>query len=148
MDVGPPVASEPYRCAACGFALWLPVADLDVAVVGLYDDARFPGRCLVALREHAEHLHDLDDHTVAALMAAATRVGRTVRDAVAADRLNYAVLGNTEAHVHVHVIPRIHTLDPIPKRPPWEHPDAASALPERERTRLLHLLRSRLNRRV
>jgi len=39
-----------YRCATCGFELHHPIATLSVSALGLYDDARFPGRCILALR--------------------------------------------------------------------------------------------------
>jgi len=43
-----------YECDQCRFDLWLPVASLFVSELGFYDDARFPGRCILAFRDHAE----------------------------------------------------------------------------------------------
>lgn len=48
-----------YRCETCGFELWLPIAELSCSTLGLYDDARFPGRCLLVLHEHVEDLTTL-----------------------------------------------------------------------------------------
>src|SRR5690606_22953314 len=63
----PPMTPDPdgpgraaaWRCAACGFELARPIARLRASTVALYDDARFPGRCVLALDEHATLLEDL-----------------------------------------------------------------------------------------
>lgn len=130
---------DPWTRCDCGFELWIPVADLSVSTVGLYDDGRFPGRCIVALREHHTALEDLDDHEAAEFMGDMRAVGRAVRSLTGAPRVNYAVLGNTEPHVHCHVIPR-HYDDPVPTRPPWEHPAKKFKLPGSEITRLAQQL--------
>lgn len=110
-----------WTCASCGFDLWIPVASLAASEVGFYDDARFPGRCIVALRDHHEHLDEVPADLRRAFGDDVARVGAAVRAAVDPVRVNYAVLGNTVAHVHSHVIPRP-VDDPVPMRPPWEHP--------------------------
>jgi diadenosine tetraphosphate (Ap4A) HIT family hydrolase len=125
-----------YRCGDCGFTLWRPLWRFPHTALGLYDDARFPGRCLLALRDHAVHYEELPAPRVAALMQDAARVGSVLRKVVGADRVNYAVLGNTEPHVHVHLIPRLDRIDPVPRRPPWEHPDPVVPLPADELERI------------
>lgn len=131
-----------YVCDTCGFELWLPLWRFEHSRVGLYDDARFPGRCIVVLEEHATALESLDPGALAALMGDSARVGEAIRQVVGADRVNYAVLGNTEPHIHVHVIPRIHEIDPVPSRPPWEHPSPCESLsPARRQTLMAELVR-------
>lgn len=119
------MSSPGTPCPACGFSLWRPLARLDVSDLGFYDDSRFPGRCLLKLRDHHEGLEDVDVGTARAFMADAQRAGRVIKEAVGAMRLNYAVLGNTIPHVHFHLIPRL-PGDPIPHRPPWEHPSSVA----------------------
>lgn len=127
---------EHYECAACGFALWRPLWGFEHTVLGLYDDVRFPGRCLLAVRDHATRFEALDPELASALMLDAAVVGRVVRAAVGADRMNFAVLGNTEPHVHVHIIPRVLATDPVPDRPPWEHPEKPGPLAADVRERI------------
>lgn len=117
-----------WTSCRCGFELWVPIADLSVSTVGLYDDDRFPGRCIVAFREHHVALEDLKDDQASAFMADIRIVGRAIKEATDATRINYAVLGNTEPHLHCHVIPR-QVDDPVPTRPPWEHPAKKAPLP-------------------
>jgi diadenosine tetraphosphate (Ap4A) HIT family hydrolase len=117
-----------YGCGVCGFKLWLPISELRRSVLGLYDDARFPGRCILALTHHEEQLEDLDPETAAAFLEDARDAARAIARATASPRVNYAVLGNTEPHLHWHLIPRFPDREPLPARPPWEHPENASPL--------------------
>ncbi len=116
--------SEQWSCAACDFRLWIPVhaPGLTTARVGLYDDGRFPGRCIVVLEEHHEHLDALPPEALAALWSDVARVGGAVRAVTGAVRVNYAVLGNAARHLHVHVIPRQPSAEELPTRPPWNDP--------------------------
>jgi diadenosine tetraphosphate (Ap4A) HIT family hydrolase len=48
--------------------------------------------------------------------------GKALRDVMKVDRVNYALLGNAEPHLHWHLIPRSKELNPIPTKSPWNHP--------------------------
>lgn len=54
-----------------------------------------------------------------------------LRELTEATRVNYAVLGNAEPHLHAHLIPRFPALEPVPHRPPWEDPRERRSLGER-----------------
>lgn len=123
-------ADRPWACPSCGFELWVPVdaPALSSTVVGLYDDGRFPGRCLVVHREHHEHLDALPDAALAAFWADVARVGGAVRRLTGAAKVNYAVLGNATRHLHAHVIPRQPAAEDLPTRPPWNDPRPLTGL--------------------
>lgn len=109
-------------CPQCGFGLWTPLARLSVSDVGLYRDARFPGRLLLSIRDHYEHLDEAPVPVAIAFMKdiqAASRALRTAFDDVT--RVNVSILGNAEPHVHAHLIPR-RASDPLPTKAPWEDP--------------------------
>lgn len=144
MTAADAVSTAAYECASCGFDLWLPIASLSVSVLGFYDDARFPGRCILAFRDHAEELTELDDDAASAFMADARTAARAIHEATRCDRLNYAILGNTLPHLHWHLIPRTREGDPIPTRPPWEHPEPQTKLAASETERLVAAIRSQL----
>lgn len=116
--------SDDWSCTTCGFQLYLPVhaPSLRVSRLGLYSDARFPGRAIVVLDRHAEHLEDLEAGDLQQLWSDVATVGRALRPLVGADRINYGVLGNANQHLHVHVIPRRPAREPLPTRPPWSDP--------------------------
>lgn len=120
-----------YQCSECGFELWLPVWDDSYTAVGLYDDARFPGRSLVVLREHWEHFDELPRWQLRALDCTMMRVGTALRGVIGASRVNYAILGNAVPHLHAHVVPRFPSQEPAPERPPWEDPRERDTLGQR-----------------
>lgn len=128
-------AIKPYTCDVCGFEVWIPLLDLDVSEVGLYSDARFPGRCVVVLTQHETEIENLPTSLAISFTQDVLTVGRAIKKAVGADKINYAVLGNTAPHLHAHVIPRVWSMDPIPEKSPWQHPLPSSKLdPESERS--------------
>ena len=70
-----------------------------------------PGHVLVAVKRHAENLYALDEAQAAAVLRAAARVARAIRDAFAPQGLsvyqaNGKAAGQTVFHYHVHLVPR------------------------------------------
>jgi len=106
-------------CRVCGFSLRLPVARLAASDVGLYDDARFPGRMLVSAHEHFEHLDEMVPDDLGLFMADVAQTSRALRSPDGVERVNVAILGNRESHVHAHVIPR-RAGEPNAGRAPWD----------------------------
>lgn len=131
-------------CPTCGFKLWLPVARLQVATLGLYDDARFPGRALLVFDDHVEHLEDLPFERARAFFEDARTAARAIKLVASSPRVNYAILGNTEPHLHRHLIPRQPRSEPAPERPPWEDPRLRTPLGADGVTRFVERLRTAL----
>lgn len=132
----PKPTTTSYACGTCGFDLWLPLVRLDVSTLGLYNDARFPGRSILALHDHYEDLSEVELGLLSRFVGDVRRAGTAIKAATGADRMNYAVLGNVAPHVHFHLIPRVLATDPVARRPPWEHPMPSSPLPIEEVERL------------
>ena len=70
-----------------------------------------PGHVLVAVKAHAENLYELNNAQAGAVLRAAARVARAIRDAFAPEGLsvyqaNGAAAGQTVFHYHVHLVPR------------------------------------------
>ena len=110
------------KCKECGFELWNPVAELEYSNVALYDDGRFPGRCIVSLNVHEEEFHLMNGPLMQRFMQDVQRVGQAIIEVTGAPRINYAILGNAVPHVHAHVFPRQFPRDPVPNSSPWAHP--------------------------
>lgn len=125
-----------YTCETCAFSLWLPIAQLSVSTLGLYDDARFPGRCLLAFHRHEEDLTALAPDDLSGFMKDLQRSSRAISSATKPMRMNYALLGNQEQHVHFHLIPRP-IGDPVPTKTPWQHPEALRALDAEARSAII-----------
>lgn len=112
----------PFSRCSCGFELWHPLAWSDLCAVGIYDDARFPGRMIVSLRRHYSSVGDIPPRTFGRYMKEVQRLGEVQREALGSDRVNLAILGNHEPHVHCHLIPRRFELEERPQRSPWDDP--------------------------
>lgn len=128
-------------CSTCGFRVLQPVREFKGTTLGLYDDARFPGRCILALNVHAEDFFRLDEATARMFMDEAREAARAIRQAVGAGRINFAILGNKEPHVHAHLIPRGGPLDKPLDRTPWESQIPTRRLEPIERATILDKLR-------
>lgn len=135
-----PKPLDEYACRVCQFELWHPLAELEASVLGFYDDARFPGRCILAYREHADDFASLGDEERNRFMGDVADVGRAIKLATGADRINYAILGNTVPHLHMHLIPRMRSREPLPNRPPWEDPRPKLPVPPQESRTIKHAL--------
>ena len=115
-------------------------ASLQVSHLGLYSDSRFPGRALLAFDHHATQLDELGDNGRNASWAGATAVAGAIKQATGS-AVNYAVLGNANAHLHVHLIPRRPESEPLPTRPPWNALDRSKNPARQLRTLLATLQR-------
>ena len=130
----------PWRCAACGFEQARPIAQLRAATLAFYDDARFPGRAVLVLDEHATLIEDLPLETARDLALDVRQAAAAIRAASGARRINYAAFGNVVPHVHVHLIPidaigdlNFANADPSPR------PEALDAAADRIRRALREL---------
>jgi diadenosine tetraphosphate (Ap4A) HIT family hydrolase len=133
-------ADQSWACSTCGFSLWIPVAKLNVSRVGLYDDARFSGRLIVSLNEHFEHYDEADPQVLSAFMSDLQHASRVLRKAFNVDRVNIAMLGNKDPHLHAHVIPRRVTDDNYGVSP-WENAPAYSKLAPTDQAIIIDLLK-------
>lgn len=136
--------SSRYECLSCGFELWNPVAILPNTLVGLYDDGRFPGRCIVSFQTHKDDLTELSADEMSAFMAEAMNVSRSIQKVTGCERVNFAVLGNAVQHVHAHLIPRYPDQEQLPHRSPWSDPRPLSVLNPDLKHELVHRIRKEL----
>ena len=70
-----------------------------------------PGHVLVAVKQHAENIFELDEAWAAAAFRTAARVSRAIREAFAPQGLsvyqaNGRAAGQTVFHFHIHLVPR------------------------------------------
>ena len=80
------------------------------------------GYSLLLLKEHITELHELAPDAATEYFGELGRAGQAVASAFRPVKLNYACYGNTEPHVHWHIIPR-YADDPDKHRHPWLHAD-------------------------
>jgi len=84
----------------------------------LNPDQLFRGYTFLTLKQHSEHLHLLPDKLRRQFLDDMLTVATALAKALNPDRLNYELLGNAQAHLHWHLVPR-YTNDPMWGRPIW-----------------------------
>lgn len=134
-------------CGECDFRLHIPILRLRTSTLGLYNDARFPGRCLLVFHgAHVENLEDLDEETGQRYLADIRDASMAIRSVVPAPKVNIALLGNTLSHLHAHLIPRRPDAEPRPHRPIWEDPRPLITMPRDEATKIAQSIRKEIPR--
>ena len=101
----------------------------DLCRVVKVDEPDYPGFCRVILKRHAREMADLEEGERDGLMAVVFAVEAAVREAMRADKMNLASLGNMTPHVHWHVVPRFRDDRHFP-HPIWAAPQRDRAVPE------------------
>lgn len=132
------------QCAECGFGLWLPIMRMTESEIGLYSDARFPGRCIVTMRDHFDHLSEVPPLQLMTFMEEVQYCVDAIKRATSSERVNVAILGNAESHVHAHLIPRNPRHEPLPNKAPWEDPRPKGKLSASTEEHLMNAIRDGL----
>lgn len=138
------MSGSPVACPVCGFDLWTVLSVSQKTAVGLYDDWRFPGRLIVSMLDHHDDFSDLPSETAHGFMEEVAHAAATLRTAMNADRVNIAILGNSESHVHAHLVPRWADRDPNPTKSPWDDPRPRRGMEDQQKVEVIGLLRAAL----
>jgi len=133
-----------WSCSDCGFSQPRPIVTLRAATLAFYDDARFPGRSVLVLNEHATLIEDLSLDVARDLALDVRQAAAAIRAASGARRINYAAFGNVVPHVHVHLIPRHGDWETAPAATAWNHPAPERHLVAAEADRLVAAIRALL----
>ena len=83
------------------------VKELKTGYVVIGDHQHFKGYTLFLCREHKTELFQLDRKTKIKFLEEMTLVAEAVSKAFGAEKMNYELLGNGDAHLHWHLFPRI-----------------------------------------
>lgn len=94
------------------------------AVIG--DTQFLPGYCLLLASPQVNHLSDLPLHERVRFLRDMSLLGEAIERACQPDglhRLNYEILGNTDAYLHAHIFPRYRWESPeLLRHPVWLYP--------------------------
>lgn len=82
------------------------VKELETGYVVLADHQSYRGYTLFLCKQHVHELHELDNDFREKFLQEMAAVAHAVYQAFISDKLNYEMLGNTDAHAHWHLIPR------------------------------------------
>ena len=79
---------------------------MPASTVYLWRDGRYPGRCVVALKGHARELFALEPAKRQQFMDGVGAVAAAIQQGFQADKINYAIFGDTVPHLHFHLVPK------------------------------------------
>ncbi len=96
------------------------ISELRISSLLLFRDQRFRGYCILSFdRWDATSLESLTDDEYSTYCSDLRTASKALRQALHPDHMNYELLGNTNPHLHWHIIPR-YSSDPRWGRPIWE----------------------------
>src|SRR5258706_323412 len=112
------ITAVPAPCIAFALAPQLErdtvaIGDLPGARVLLMNDANFPWLIAVPRRPGAVEIFDLDAAERAQLMGELALLASLLKDLTGCDKINIAAIGNVVPQLHVHVIARRRSADPL-----------------------------------
>jgi len=94
------------------------VSELETGYVVMADYQLFRGYAIFLCKEHKNELHQLKTDFKRKFLEETSLVAEAVFRAFKPKKLNYELLGNKDAHLHWHIIPRYRD-DPKPLEPIW-----------------------------
>jgi diadenosine tetraphosphate (Ap4A) HIT family hydrolase len=97
------------------------VTELKTGYVVLCDYQSYWGYTLFLSKQHAVELHQLDATYKSLFLLEMAQVAEAVYKSFNPDKLNYELLGNLDAHLHWHIIPR-RKIDLLSRKSIWEIP--------------------------
>lgn len=126
------------------------ISQLYISTLLLFRDQRFRGYSILSFDPwDATRLDDLIEDEYTAFMSDVRTASIALRQALNPDHMNYELLGNSNPHLHWHIVPRYKT-DPRWGRPIWEdYPRGEfthnrQTLPDDEYRELVRLIQSHL----
>jgi len=111
----------------------------------LNPDQLFRGYTFLTLKWHEEQLHRLPNKQETSFLQDATTVGKALAETLKPDRVNYELLGNSQPHLHWHIIPRYRT-DPMWGRPIWAGNKVRKRLTHDDYDQLVQAIKNNLPR--
>jgi diadenosine tetraphosphate (Ap4A) HIT family hydrolase len=99
------------------------------AVLG--DTQFLPGYCILLAYPKVKSLNHLDAVSRLLFLREMSIIGDAILDICRPLRINYEILGNTDAYLHAHIIPRYDwEEDELRKLPVWLYPEEYRNSPE------------------
>ena len=96
----------------------LPIIDDAAFMIRLINDTRFPWVLIIPKLAGAQELHDLPAGMFDQAMRLSERLGRVMKAAFKADKINTAAIGNMVEQLHIHIVAR-HRDDTAWPAPVW-----------------------------
>lgn len=86
--------------------LMIEICELKTATLFLFKEQSYPGRCVVAYKDHVNELFELNDEERNLFMQDVAHVARTMQKAFSPKKINYGAYSDKLAHLHFHIVPK------------------------------------------
>jgi diadenosine tetraphosphate (Ap4A) HIT family hydrolase len=125
------------------------IAELPHSYAILGDAQFYRGYCILFAKTHATELYLMPREEALALFDEVRSTAEAIAAVTHPHKLNYECLGNTEPHVHWHLLPRYED-DDLRLGPIWIRPEAERKrqLDEHDRRALMASLRAEIVKRI
>lgn len=87
-------------------SLMIEVCDLSVSTLFVFKEQSYPGRCVVAYKDHVNELFELPQNERNAFMADVAQVAAAMKKAFNPVKINYGAYSDKLAHLHFHLVPK------------------------------------------
>lgn len=86
--------------------LMIEVCELNVSTVFLFKEQSYRGRCIVAYKDHAVELYELQGAELLAFMEDVNKVARAMKELFSPVKINYGAYSDKLPHLHIHLAPK------------------------------------------
>ena len=86
--------------------LMIEVCELNVSTVFLFKEQSYCGRCIVAYKDHAVELYELQGAELLAFMEDVNKVARAMKELFNPVKINYGAYSDKLPHLHMHLAPK------------------------------------------
>ena len=86
--------------------LMIEICDLIVSTLFLFREQTYHGRCIVAYKDHARELYELDPQELSAYMEDVNKVAKAIKAAFEPVKVNYGAYSDKLPHLHFHLVPK------------------------------------------
>jgi len=87
-------------------SLMIKVCELPVSTVFLFREQSYKGRCIVAYKDHATELYELEGAALLAYMEDVNKVARAMKEIFNPAKINYGAYSDKLPHLHMHLVPK------------------------------------------
>jgi len=87
-------------------SLMIQICDLSTSTLFLFKEQSYPGRCVVAYKDHVKELFELSESDRNAFMADVCQAAAAIQKAFSPAKINYGAFSDKLPHLHFHIAPK------------------------------------------
>ena len=87
-------------------AIMFKVGEMKAGTLYLFKDQAHKGRCVLALKDHKKELCECEPQELADFTADLARASGAVKELWGCTKLNLASFGDSNPHLHFHIVPK------------------------------------------